>query len=591
LFPVNKAHILISTTLSTADLQKPDYSEAKIALDNVLGSQVFSEMSRLRRFLEYVVSETIEGRGDRLKGVVIACDVFDKTDPDEAQSTTIVRVEAGRLRRRLDDYYRGEGRNDPLRIKMPKGGYVVAFEKMAANAAKPVVHPDEAKTGLNWFANKYPVLIGVVLIALLAIFLSWNRDTTGTEGRTAVILPSLSASKPLIAVLPFKNMVSDDPDDSIAYGLTEDIITDLGNLSSLEVISLTSLLPFKDLDIKPLDINEKLGVHYVLNGSVRGTSPDLRVTAQLYDATNGVQLWGERFDRKMTNELLLQGELARQVVDSLSIQLRNDETLVSEQRRNVDPETWSLYKQAINLVNPPSDPARLDLSLLAFEQVMQQDPGFAGGYAGAAYVYSFKAFFGHDESIDLNARTALQLAELAQTQDPSFGLSYSAQAFAYLANRDFEQALIASQKAIQLTPNDPYVMTYHGFVLCASGESEKGIAFVETALRLDPLNARTPYLNILGVINFYAGHYEKALLAFKRNRERGGPLGPGIQHFVAASYAALGDSARASATLNAAGLLENADHNWENWARRSWKNQEDSDHILEMIEQIRQKGT
>jgi hypothetical protein len=85
----------------TADSRMPDSSPAQQALDNVMGSQAFSDMPRLKRFLEYIVTETIAGNGDRLKGVVIACDVFDKTDPDEAQSTTIVRVEAGRLRRWL----------------------------------------------------------------------------------------------------------------------------------------------------------------------------------------------------------------------------------------------------------------------------------------------------------------------------------------------------------------------------------------------------------------------------------------------------------------------------------------------------------
>ena len=106
------------------------------------------------------------------------------------------------------------------------------------------------------------------------------------------------------------------------------------------------------------------------------------------------------------------------------------------------------------MVNPPSEPTRLNLSLKAFEQITKQDPDFAGGYAGIAYVHAFKAFFERGESLDYNVQKALKMAELAQAQDPSFGLSYSAQAFAFLVNRDFEQALIASGKAIQLSPNE-----------------------------------------------------------------------------------------------------------------------------------------
>lgn len=567
----------------STDSQIPDHSRAELALENVLGSQTFSEMPRLKRFLEYVVTETIAGRGDRLKGVVIACEVFDKTDPDEAQSTTIVRVEAGRLRRRLNDYYQHEGRNESFRIKIPKGGYIAVFEEVAEDSVP------SGKTGESreWFTVRNAALLLVICIGLIAI---WNRYISNPEGKAATAATVPVVSKPIIAVLPFRNMVSNDQDGSIAYGLTEDIITDLGGLNTLEIISMTSVLPFKDLDIDPPDISAKLGVQYVLKGSVRGVPPDLRVTAQLYDAVNGVQLWAKRFDRQMSNELVLQNELAIKVVNSLSIYLQGDENFFPAQRQNTDPDTWTLYKQAMNLVNPPSDPARLELGLQAFTQISQRDPSFAGGFAGLAYVHAFKAFFGHSQSTSSDVRAAMDMAETAQTLDPDFGLSFTAQAFASLVNRDFEQALAASARAVQLAPNDPYVASYHGFILSASGNAQEGIAYAETALRLDPLNARTPYLNILGTINLQAGEYEVALQALSRSRERGGPLGPGIQYFIAAAYAGLGDSANAYATLSVADLLENERSDWEEWVRRSWKNKEDSDHLLKLIKQIRDSG-
>jgi len=575
----------------TADSRMPDNSPAGQALDNVMGSQAFSEMPRLKRFLEYIVTETIAGNGDRLKGVVIACDVFDKTDPDEAQSTTIVRVEAGRLRRRLSDYYRGEGKNDPIRIRIPKGGYVAVFDEVAEGSKRPEVQSGKTGSGREWSTQSMSALVLIMLAGMVVIFVFSNRYTTGIEEPSPVLASGMLVSKPIIAVLPFRNMVEGDQDDSISYGLTEDIITDLGGLSTLEVISITSVLPFKDLDINPMDISAKLGAHYVLNGSVRGVPPDLRVTAQLYDAKNGVQLWAARFDRQMTSELALQDEISRQVVDSLSIHMHGDENFFfHSQRLNTDSDTWSLYKQAMNLVNPPSDPVRLELSLQAFEQITRHDPDFSGGFAGVAYVHAFKAFFGHSQSSAFDIQVALEMAAIAQSLDPAFGLSYSAQAFAFLVNRDFEQALTASSKAVQLAPNDPYVMTYHGFILCAAGDADEGIAYVETALRLDPLNVRTPYLNILGVINFQAGNYETALRAFQRNQERGGPLGPGIHNFVAAAYFALGDNAKAVDTLAVADLLKNENYDWEDWVRRSWKNQEDSDHILRLVEQLREHG-
>ena len=132
-------------------------------------------------------------------------------------------------------------------------------------------------------------------------------------------------------------------------------------------------------------------------------------------------------------------------------------------------------------------------------------------------------------------------------------------------------------------------MTYNGFILCASGNAEEGITFAETALRLDPLNARTPYLNILGVINLQAGHYQTALRAFQNNLDRSGPLGPGIHYFLAAAYIAVGDDTKAAESLSVADLLKDENYDWEGWVRRSWKNQEDSERILKLIEQVRQQ--
>ena len=106
------------------------------ALSRVLDSKVFAEVFRLKKFLDYSVRETLAGRGERLKGFVNACEVFGKEDPSDAQTTTVVRVEAGRLRRRLDDYYRGEGKNDPFRISIPKGGYSASFAPVGIIPAK-----------------------------------------------------------------------------------------------------------------------------------------------------------------------------------------------------------------------------------------------------------------------------------------------------------------------------------------------------------------------------------------------------------------------------------------------------------------------
>ena len=183
------------------------------------------------------------------------------------------------------------------------------------------------------------------------------------------------------------------------------------------------------------------------------------------------------------------------------------------------------------------------------------DPGFAGGFAGSAYIKAFMIFFGHSQDPDTDLDSALNLASRARNIDPTFGLTYSALAFIHLSKREFEDALAMSSQAIEIQPNDPYVTVYHGITLALGGDLDGGIQFASRALRLDPLNARTPYLNILGLIQYLAGHYDEALSILKRNQERGGPVGPGQLQFLAATYSKLGEAAMAESTLKmAAGL-------------------------------------
>jgi len=518
------------------------------ALARVLASETFAEVFRLKKFLDYSVRETIAGRGDRLKGFVVACEVFEKDDPSDAQTTTVVRVEAGRLRRRLKDYYENEGKNDPIRISMPKGGYSVSFS--ANERTRSTLSNRDLKPGKQPLYYRPFVWIGISALLIMVYFQFWTKgpDATGE----VVIFPDL---RPAIAVMPFENMTGEPDGDSFASGLTEDIVIALGGMSELDVISISSVLQYKGLQLSPHEVGTQLGIGYVLEGSVRQLGPILRVTARLDDTETGRQLWAERFESRAGDKSALQEELARKVVSSLSISLPETELERFGHRYTDNKQAWFLYKQAMNLANPPSDPVRLELALQAFEQVSEMDPGFAGGFAGSAYIKAFMIFFGHSQDPDTDLDSALNLASRARNIDPTFGLTYSALAFIHLSKREFEDALAMSSQAIEIQPNDPYVTVYHGITLALGGDLEGGIQFASRALRLDPLNARTPYLNILGLIQYLAGHYDEALSILKRNQERGGPVGPGQLQFLAATYSKLGEAAMAESTLKmAAGL-------------------------------------
>jgi TolB-like protein/Tfp pilus assembly protein PilF len=506
-------------------------------LGRIVRSQAFSESPRLQQFLNYIVGETLAGRAGRIKGYSIAHDVFQREDPVDTQVSAIVRVEAGRLRRRLDDYYTGEGACDDLRISVPKGAYVPNFEASGGQEhTGQIAAPRDPDTPTQWSRGNNP----------------------GALQRTS------------IAVLPFQERVTGLDDAGLAIGLTEDIITDLARLETIDVIALPSVRYLDDNTIDVGEVGELLGVSHVLRGSIRGSVDKVRVTARLIDAITGNEIWARRFDREPSDILALQDELAVKVVDGAMEHLASGECRRSNQRYAAKPEAVVLYNQAMDLGNPPSDPGRNAAALRSFEQVMQIDPSFAGGHAGAAYMHAFAALWQHSDSAEADVRAAIDLAEAAISISPDFGMSYTALAFAHLVRRNFDKALAFSARAVEAQPGDPYVMSYHGMIHCFAGHAERGIEFARRAVRLDPLNVRAPYLNILGTIYLHAGRFEEALAALRRNLERGGPTTPGGEIRRAVTYYWLDRRDEAKAVLSGIENYPDRLRYTRDWTRRSF---------------------
>jgi adenylate cyclase len=552
-------------------------------LERVLASRVFADSPRLQEFLRFVVDESIEGRAGRIKGYTIAQAVYQRDDSEDPQASTVVRVEAARLRRHLDEYYAEEGKDNPLRIVVAKGGYVPKFElnERRSPGVATASHSTGSTNKRRWLSGLFAAfaVTGVAVAFLFRLDVSIERFINTDEAVTA------SLSSPAIAVLPFGDLTTDGSGRAVAAGLTEDIITDLGRLSGVDVIALSSVLPFSDSEASPAEVDQALAVSHILRGTIRGTRAKLRATAQLYEVATNRQIWASRFDRSLGDELTLENELALKVVDSLSIRLQPREQQWLSSRLNMDREAYSLYKQAMNLGNPPTNPARLKVAMRAFEGVIEMNPEFAGGYAGNAYMHAFYAYFGHSQTPGQDIDAAIALAGEALQRDSDFGLAHTALAFAYLARRDFDEAIAASWKAVELQPNDPYVSAYHGVLLCFNGDAEEGIPYAKRALRLDPLSSRTPYLNILGTVLFQAGDYEGALGAKIRSIERGGPESPGNQAYRAALYALVGRQDEARETFK---LYEayKGKFDFEAWLRRSFRHEADVENVMRPLREL-----
>jgi len=484
------------------------------------------------------------------------------------------------LRRRLKDYYESEGKNDPVRISIPKGAYSACFEAVGAGPSSKLqaVKPTSGKHPL-----RYPSTWILVIVSLLLLYVLFGKrgDNSNPD-----ILPGV---RPTVAILPFKNMTGDQAGHSFASELIENITIDLGSLSALDVISTSSVQAYGDQDLRPREVGARLGAAYVLQGRVDGHSPDFRVTAEFIETAEGRQLWAERIEHSAGDESVLQERLVQRMISSLSISLQGDDLNLLGRHFTENREAWFLFKQAMNLANPPSEPARLELAQKAFEQVIEMDPQFAGGFAGSAYTRAFKVFFRHSKAPFADRQAAIELAARARDIDPSFGLTFSALAFIHMSEREFEEALKMSLRAIEIQPNDPYLAAYHGFIIAATGDLESGIEYAKRAIRLDPLNARTPYLNILGLLSFLAGRYDEALDALLRNQARGGPHGPGQLRSLAAAYSRLGELAKAEYTLKLSDSLA-PENRWKQWLMDSFRDPETLQPLFDEIDVIRRRA-
>lgn len=589
-----------------AHLVSGDGKAAAISLDDareqlarVLSSSVLEQAPRLRQFLDYIVDETLSGRARRLKGITIAQDVFERDDVEEAQSSGIVSVEARRLRRRLDEYYAGEGKNDPIRISIPKGTYVPTFELRSETSDResstPPASNSEATEPHGWLSNyRLPgtfaaaalVVIGLLGLFLLAQYL-WLKGPSDQPADPVDMAVVSQPGKPGIAVLSFED-ASDGPSrPNFAKGLTEEIVTELSKLPGIDVIAMASILTIRGKGLSLQQIGKDLVVSHILRGTVRGTKEDVRVTVQLYNAKTGKQVWAERYDRQLQDEFVLSSELAVKTSQQISTTLGE----TARQRlgnRSIAParaEARALYKQALALRHPVSDPTRVRIAIDALERVIEIDPTFAGGYAGLAFTYAMSAWWGHSRSPNEDIRRAMKLAKKALEIDPARSLAFSAITFSHYARREFGKALASSTKAVSLYPSNPVVTARHGFLHCASGQAKLGIPFVKRALRLDPLAPRNAYLNILAVCQFHAGHYQNVVEAEKRNRARGGPHNAGIQAHVVAAHALLGQHDKARQQYD---LLNktSGEFDWKEWLRRTFKDERSVERVLLPIRKL-----
>jgi TolB-like protein len=269
-------------------------------LDRVLASKGFQNAGRLSRLLRHVTEKTLAGEADQLKEYAVGIDVFDRDASYDPRVDSIVRVEAGRLRSRLDEYYANGGVTSEIRIDLPRGRYVAQFTRRApASSAEPGVTGIESRAPSPGPRRLFIVLAGAILIiAALAIWLSWRSRPAA----------------PAVAVLPFSEHSDNAQLAGAAAALTDDVTSELARLGRVGVVSHTSAMQFAGVK-KPLrEIAAALNAAFVVEGTVETEPGGLKVVARIVNAATDRKVWVQDYHGRPD----ALRELSREIADGIA---------------------------------------------------------------------------------------------------------------------------------------------------------------------------------------------------------------------------------------------------------------------------------
>jgi TolB-like protein len=434
------------------------------ALRRILASDAFADAPRSRDFLAFVVRETLDGRGHRLKERIVARGALGKSASFDARSDAGVRVQAGRVRVALERYYADEGSLDPVRIWLPKGSYVPVITAVQGEPAQPEVAGPPATLG------------------------------------------------PGVAVVRFSRSDEDEGTMPLATALTESLAGALSTFPGIRVVG-----PIDDDGPSPTApaerrLGTRLDVQYLLRGAVLTEGGTVVVTVRLVDGRSGEVVWAETFDRPHASlsGFTGQDDVVRRVAGVVGDY--SGEVIRHAAHRGGEtsnPVVWSAMVEFYEGLEhtTPETAAHLHRSLLEAHAVEPQNPLLLSMLASTE---SFLARFSEDvdraamwDACEAHARQALAL-------DPSSGHGHLVLGVAALARASVPVCLEHLRLAVDLSPANPSILYGAGWVFAMAGECDYGAALIRESVRLNPASPTSRYA-FLAVDELMAGDFAAAL--------------------------------------------------------------------------------
>ncbi len=292
-----------------------------------------------------------------------------------------------------------------------------------------------------------------------------------------------------LAVLPLENLSGDSEQEYFADGMTEALISDLGRIRALRVISRPSVMQYKKVK-KPLsEIARELDVDAVIEGSVLRVGKQVRITVQVMRAEPEEQLWSQSYQRDISEILALQYEVARAIAREIKIALTPEEQTRLAIASSVNPGAHESYLQGrYHLATETND--GMELAIEYFQQALEKDPNYALPYAGLAEAYQMVGSRGLLPRSAAITR-AKAAAEKALEMDPALGEAHYSLGFIQYGHWDWSGAERAFKRAIELSPSDVHAYSWYSQYLIFVGRSEESIALGKRLVEIDPLSPAT----------------------------------------------------------------------------------------------------
>ncbi len=471
-------------------------------LGRILASAQFVNSARMCHFLRFVVETSLLGK-ECLKETVIGVEVFNRAPGYDPSLEPIVRIEARRLRGKLQQYYTRQSADDEVIIALLKGGYTPEFSfQPAAGGSPPVAAaPVEQPSRSRFKSWSIPVLL-VVLLGFALWTGHYSASVSKPQGPAAASRPILS-----IAVLPLANLSGDPAQDYLADGMTDELISKLANISALRVVSRTSAMRYKGVSRPLPQIAKELNVASVVEGSVTRSGGQVRITAQLIDGRADRYLWSEDYNGSVNDLLAIESEVARAIAQQVTRTLSGNEQPQLRGEADIPPEAYDAYLKGRYFWNKRAE-AGLRTSIGYFHQALTIAPGYARAWAGLADSYLLLGENWERPAGESFAK-AREAADKALELDDDLGEAHAARAALDADLGHWDRAEPEFRRALELSPGYATAHQWYAEELAAHGRTSQALEQIQRARELDPLSL---IVNVqVGYINFLARRYDAAI--------------------------------------------------------------------------------